>query len=112
MHRQARLEWREHLFQAMPELIVADAVNVALHPVADVLAHPTVAAVVAAVRERGVDWAKIADAAGVSVREAKWAWSLPRVGQRPDRGRARGLSAAPRRGLAGEAPAPGSSPSR
>lgn len=112
MRRGARSEWREHLFRAVPELIVADVVNIALHPVADVLAHPTVAAVVAVVRERGAEWAKIADAAGVSVREAKWAWSQPRAGHRPARRRAPGLSAAPRRGPAGETPAPGQSPSR
>ncbi|WP_214406333.1 hypothetical protein [Pseudonocardia lacus] len=70
-------EWRFHLFSAVPELAVADAVNVALRPRGGVLTHPVVAAVVAAVRGRGVQWNKIADAAGVTLREAKWAWAQP-----------------------------------
>lgn len=78
-------EWREHLFTAMPELIVADVVNVALQPATDVLDHPVLAAVVAVVRERGVPWTHIADAAGVTTREAKWAWSQPGTRPAPQR---------------------------
>jgi hypothetical protein len=36
-------EWRQHVFAAVPELIVADTINVARHPVGSVLTHPIVA---------------------------------------------------------------------
>jgi hypothetical protein len=75
-------EWRHHLFAAVPELIVADAINVGLHPVGSVLTHPTVAAVVAVARERGVPWTSIAAAANVTSREARWAWAQPPVRHR------------------------------
>jgi hypothetical protein len=75
-------EWRHHLFAAVPELIVADAINVALRPVGSVLTHPTVAAVVAVARERGVSWTSIAAAANVTPREARWAWAQPPVSRR------------------------------
>lgn len=111
-------EWRQHLFAAVPELIVADALNVALRPAGNVLTHPVVAAVVGVARERGVPWANIAAAAGVSTREAKWAWAQPPVRRRSDTARRR----SPRRDSAeqGEPPhhrhsagvrrGPGSSP--
>lgn len=54
----------------------------------------TVADVVAVAYERD---AKIADAAGVSVRGARWAWSQPQAAHRPARRGASGPSAAPRR---------------
>jgi hypothetical protein len=71
-------EWRSHVFTTVPELVLADVVNVALRPTA-VLDHPVVGAVVAIMRERGVPWSNIAEATGVTTRDAKWAWSQPRI---------------------------------
>jgi hypothetical protein len=72
-------EWRGHVFTAVPELILADVVNVALRPTTNVLNHPVVAAVAAIMRERGVPWTNIAEATGVTTRDARWAWSQPRL---------------------------------
>ena len=70
-------EWRHHLFAAVPALILADVVRISMPPRTDVLTHPMVAAVVDIVRGRGVSWAAVAEAAGVSVHDARAAWALP-----------------------------------
>ncbi|WP_214404800.1 hypothetical protein [Pseudonocardia lacus] len=72
-------EWRFHLFAAVPELVVADTVNVVLRSAPNRLTNPLLAAVVAVAREHGATWPLLADAAGVTLREAKWAWAPPRV---------------------------------
>jgi hypothetical protein len=82
-------EWRWHVFDAVPELIVADAVNVALRPTRNLLTNPVIAAVVAIARERGVSWDRIAAAAVVTAREAKWAWSRPAADGEVSAGRRR-----------------------
>lgn len=70
-------DWRWHLFAAVPALILADVVSISLPPRTDVLTHPMVAAVVDIVRGRGASWGAIAEAAGVTSREARLAWAPP-----------------------------------
>jgi hypothetical protein len=80
-------EWRHHLFAELPALVLADVVAISLPAGTDVLLHPVVAAVVDIVRERGVSWAAIGEAAGVTARQARASWELfpPTARRRPRR---------------------------